>query len=79
MILEDALSDINVLHPEDRDEAPPQTQVGWPAGWWAVQDTDGIIAYFAHEVDACSFRLTQVNLILNGYASLEKRGISKPA
>lgn len=36
-----------------------------PEDWYAVSDTDGIIAYFADETDACRFRLDYINRILN--------------
>ena len=36
-----------------------------PDGWYAVATTDGIVAYFANEVDAFRFRLDMVNRILN--------------
>ena len=43
---------------------------GWeneagPAGWWAVVDDDGIVAYFLRESDAFRFRLDCINRILN--------------
>jgi len=34
--------------------------------WYAVSNTDGIVAYFADETAACRFRLAEVNRILNG-------------
>lgn len=49
---------------------------GWendagPADWWAVSTADeGIIAYFAHEEDACRFRLDFINMRLNARAAL---------
>lgn len=33
--------------------------------WYAVSNNKGIIAYFSNEVDACSFRLSYINRILN--------------
>lgn len=73
--LDDALSEISVLPPEHRDDAPAETRARWPTGWWAVEDGDGIVAYFAHEVDACSFRMVQVNLLMNGLRTLRARGL----
>lgn len=37
-----------------------------PAGWWAVSDDKGIIAYFAEEAAAYRFRLSEINRELNG-------------
>lgn len=38
-----------------------------PKGWYAVANgEDGIIAYFAHEVDALRFRMYEIGRILNG-------------
>lgn len=36
-----------------------------PANWYAVSNTDGIIAYFGSEVDAFRFRLDYINRVLN--------------
>ena len=35
-------------------------------GWYAVANTEGIIAYFSREQDAFMFRLDYINRILNG-------------
>lgn len=43
----------------------PREHVG-PAGWWAVSDDEGIIAYFAEEAAAYRFRLSEINRELNG-------------
>jgi hypothetical protein len=37
-----------------------------PVGWYAVADEDGIVAYFAHELDAFRFRLAEINRMMNG-------------
>lgn len=34
-------------------------------GWWAVANTNGIVAYFFRETDACRFRLDYINRLLN--------------
>lgn len=34
-------------------------------GWWAVANTNGIVAYFFRESDACRFRLDYINRLLN--------------
>ncbi len=37
-----------------------------PEGWYAVcNDDDGIVAYFATEIDACRYRLFMINRDLN--------------
>jgi hypothetical protein len=35
-------------------------------GWWAVSNTEGVIAYFGREADAFRFRLAEINRELNG-------------
>lgn len=57
--LDQLLQDISVFPPGtwENDEGPEN--------WYAVADTDGIIAYFATENDACRFRLDMINRILN--------------
>lgn len=42
-----------------------ETQHG-PAGWWAVANDNGIIAYFGDEKTAYRFRLAEINRELNG-------------
>lgn len=37
-----------------------------PAGWWAVSNDDGIVAYFGREDAAFRFRLAEINRALNG-------------
>lgn len=37
-----------------------------PKGWYAVTNSEGIVAYFAHEVDALRFRMYEIGRILNG-------------
>lgn len=37
-----------------------------PKGWYAVCNTDGIVAYFGKEEDALRFRLSEINRALNG-------------
>lgn len=37
-----------------------------PEGWYAVSNTDGIIAYFRDEKSAFGWRLAEINRILNG-------------
>lgn len=34
--------------------------------WYAVSNTNGIVAYFGKEEDACRFRLAEINRELNG-------------
>ena len=36
-----------------------------PEGWYAVTNTDGIVAYFATEADAYRWRLDMINRELN--------------
>lgn len=73
--LGDGLTEISVMSPEDRDYAPSKAQARWPLGWWAVSDGDGVVAYFAHEVDAYAFRMMQINLLMNGLRTLRARGL----
>lgn len=35
-------------------------------GWFAVANTEGIVAYFGNERDAYRFRLAEINRALNG-------------
>jgi hypothetical protein len=44
-----------------------------PKDWHAVANDDGIIAYFANEIDALRFRLDSINLELNPSAELIAR------
>lgn len=37
-----------------------------PLDWYAVENDDGIIAYFGEERDALAFRLMKINFTLNG-------------
>jgi hypothetical protein len=37
-----------------------------PEGWFAVSNSNGIIAYFGTEADAYRFRLAEINRVLNG-------------
>lgn len=37
-----------------------------PKDWYAVSNTDGIVAYFGKESDALRFRLAEINRALNG-------------
>lgn len=60
MTLDDAMHEWNVLPVED-DELNVNI-----SDWWAVQSTEGIVAYFADEVTACRFRLAEINRRLNG-------------
>lgn len=73
--IDDALGEIQILSPEEKDDAPIETQACWPDGWWAVADGNGVVAYFGNEADAAAFRLMQVNTILNGKATLTARGL----
>jgi hypothetical protein len=36
-----------------------------PKDWFAVSNTDGIVAYFANEIDALRWRLDMINRELN--------------
>lgn len=36
-----------------------------PAGWFAVSNDEGIVAYFGNEDDAFHWRLAMINRILN--------------
>jgi hypothetical protein len=36
-----------------------------PKGWYAVTNDEGIVAYFARNIDAHRFRLDAINRILN--------------
>lgn len=36
------------------------------SGWYAVANTEGIIAYFGNKSDAFRFRLNYINLMMNG-------------
>jgi len=56
--LDDKLDKWGVMHPGE--------QVSGPDGWWAVfNDDDGIIAYFAREIDAYRWRMSMINRELN--------------
>lgn len=33
--------------------------------WYGVSNTEGVIAYFGNESDACAFRLSYINRLLN--------------
>lgn len=59
------LGEYSVLEPDQRDDAPEETQKVWPEGHWAFVDTNGITAYFGHEEDAFAFRLMKINGALN--------------
>lgn len=37
-----------------------------PKGWYAVANEDGIVAYFAQEIDALRYRMFEIGRILNG-------------
>jgi hypothetical protein len=37
-----------------------------PKAWWAVANTDGIVAYFGTREDAFRWRLAMINRELNG-------------
>lgn len=37
-----------------------------PLGWYAVLNTEGIVAYFQNGADAFRFRLAEINRALNG-------------
>lgn len=68
MTLYNMLQEIGVLSPEMWEN-----ETG-PAGWYAVVDATGIIAYFAREEDACAFRLWLINLRVNGGAIAARYG-----
>lgn len=57
--LDDLLEEFSVYPPGQWEN-----DIG-PADWFAVSNGDGIIAYFADENDAYSFRLDKINRILN--------------
>lgn len=50
---------------EDYSVYPPGEHTG-PRSWWAVADTDGVIACFSEERAAFRFRLAEINRKLNG-------------
>lgn len=67
--LDEALAKIHVGEVNDLDDTERPDDAGREpdlGGWFYVCDDDGIIAYFAHEVDALRFRLAEVNRHLNG-------------
>jgi len=64
--LSDLLLEISVLFPDCKDKNTPN----WPKDWYAICDHTGIIAYFARESDAFGFRLSLINLRLNGMKTL---------
>lgn len=54
-------------HIRNLDDALEDVQVCLPGDWFAVSAGDfGIIAYFASERDALSFRLNLINRWFNG-------------
>lgn len=59
MNIDSALEQFQVIPPGDWYTEANLTD------WFAVVNGEGIIAYFAREVDACAFRLMQVNRLLN--------------
>lgn len=61
MTLEEALARFDV-HP------PGSLPYDAIPGWWGVSDAEagGIVAYFGEEIDACRYRLAEVNRALNG-------------
>ena len=61
--LDDLLEDIEVLPPGEWDNEVSECAL--IKTWWAVVNTDGIIAYFGDERDAFRFRLDYINRILN--------------
>jgi hypothetical protein len=61
--LDDALSLVNVT-PYYALDGDAQSRC--PHGWFAVENEDGIIAYFGNEHDACRFRLSEINRRLSG-------------
>lgn len=52
-----ALDAVTVMPPDEAENAPE--------GWFAVANTEGVIAAFAVESDAYAFRLWYINSILN--------------
>ena len=54
--LDELLDDIQIFEDPDDDILPD---------WYRVVNTDGIIAYFGHEKDACRFRLDYINNLMN--------------
>lgn len=59
--LDDALDEFDVLEPGLLDSEICEFQ-----DWFAVTNSDGIIAVFAYQDDALRFRLNEVNRMLNG-------------
>ena len=59
MDLDELLDEVSVAAPDmwENDEGPK--------GWYAVITDDGIVAYFAEEVDALRYRLDLINRHLN--------------
>lgn len=58
---------MNSNRPIDLEKALEIWEVNPPGheGWWAVSNQDGIVAYFKSEIDACRYRLSEVNRMLN--------------
>jgi len=59
--IEELLEDWVVLWPESWENDTRGIE-----DWYAVVNTEGIIAYFGNEADALRFRLNEINRILNG-------------
>lgn len=57
--LDDALECFVVVPPNEHSKGASVNH------WWAIGDDEGIIAYFATEVDACRYRLVLVNMACN--------------
>ena len=58
MDLDQLLEAVDVHQIFEQDGHPPQLD-----GWWAVTNTDGIIAYFGNEELACAFKLYYLSII----------------
>ncbi len=62
--LDDLLEVWSVMAPGQWENEASDSIIG---DWYAVvNDEKGIIAYFGDEQDACRFRLSEINRVLNG-------------
>ena len=57
---------LSAAHDHDNPDSAGGADHPHPAGWFAVINDDGIMAYFLRERDAFRFRLDRINAILNG-------------
>jgi hypothetical protein len=59
--LDSLLGEISIMEVDDLDTHDTELL----KGWYAVVNTDGIIAYFGEEAEAFRFRLDYINRLLN--------------